>query len=329
MKYSFIVPIYNVEKYLEKCVSSILNQTYTDYEIILVDDGSKDSSPKICDCLVEQDARIKVIHKKNGGLSDARNAGTDIALGEYIIFIDSDDFFIKDDFLEKVNEKTSESPDLIFYKYQKFFESSQRYDECRYSYATAQAKNSYSERVDELVKADAFYGMAWIKAIKKSLLNEHGIRFEVGLLGEDMEWNYHLMINAQSMELIDEPVIAYRQREGSITATHKIKNLTDFIYVLEKWSFFIRQHLTDEILKEALLGSLAKYYSNMLVVYARLKDPDKKKYCVRIKKLSWLLEYSMSNRPKMISRIYKIFGFKVSILMLQIIDCIRGYRNER
>lgn len=323
MRFSIILPVYNVEKYLQECVDSILAQTFRDYEIILVDDGSKDSSPMICDRFAEQDARIKVVHKKNGGLSDARNAGTDVAAGTYIIFIDSDDYILDKDFLAKVNEKAEKYPDLIFYKYQKYYQASNRLEDCRYSYQTAIEKYTYAERVEALVKADAFYGMAWIKAIKKSLLDRKEIRFEVGLLGEDMEWNYHLMVHANSIELIDESFIAYRQREGSITATHKLKNLTDFIYVLEKWTKIIQEKEMDTLLKRALLGSLAKYYSNMLVVYARLKDEGKKKYRTRIKALSWLLKYSMSNRPQTVGKMYHLIGFDMTILALQIMDRVK------
>ena len=91
-KISVIVPIYNVEDYLHRCVDSIINQTYTNLEIILVDDGSPDNCLKICDEYAKKDSRIKVVHKKNGGLSDARNAGLEIATGEYIGFVDSDDY---------------------------------------------------------------------------------------------------------------------------------------------------------------------------------------------------------------------------------------------
>ncbi|MFR2551722.1 MAG: glycosyltransferase [Clostridioides difficile] len=98
-KISIIVPVYNVEKYLEKCVRSILAQTFTDFELILVDDGSLDSSGAMCDQFAEQDQRVKVIHKENGGLSDARNAGIELATGEYLGFVDSDDY-IADDMYE-------------------------------------------------------------------------------------------------------------------------------------------------------------------------------------------------------------------------------------
>lgn len=323
MKYSFILPIYNVEAYLDDCVTSILAQTYTDYEIILVDDGSKDSSPMICDRLAEQDARIKVVHKNNGGQSDARNVGTYFASGDYIIFIDSDDFIITNQFLQKINEKAIDNPDLIFYKYQKYFHDNKRFEDCKYSYQSALEKKNYPERISALVKSDAFFGMAWIKAIKMDVIKSGNIQFDTNLKCEDMDWNYYLILNSNSIELIDESFVAYRQREGSVTATFKLKNLTDFIYVLEKWSERIMKKEMDSLLKNALLGSLAKYYSNMLVVYARLKDAEKKKYRKRIKELSWLLKYSMSNRPKTVGKIYNLIGFDMTIFALQVMDRIK------
>lgn len=101
-KVSFVIPIYNTEKYLNQCVDSLLCQTFNDFEIILVDDGSQDDSPQICDRYSEVDSRVKVIHKENGGQADARNIGTLQAQGDYIIFVDSDDFWLKEDCLEKI-----------------------------------------------------------------------------------------------------------------------------------------------------------------------------------------------------------------------------------
>lgn len=233
MLFSVILPVYNVEKYLNECVDSILKQTFNDYELILVDDGSTDNSSKICDELAEKYACIKVLHKKNGGLSDARNAGTRIANGKYIVYVDSDDFILSELFLEKLAEKTSLNPDLIFYKFVKYHEKTAKLDECAFSYASAEKEDYYASKIKRLVEADAFYGMAWIKAIKRSVILDNNIEFEVGLLGEDMEWNYHIITHSCSMELIDEAFVAYRQREGSITSTHKLKNLTDFIYIRE------------------------------------------------------------------------------------------------
>ena len=120
-KVSVIIPVYNVEKYLKECIQSVLRQTYKNLEIILVDDGSKDNSGNICDEYAKRDERIKVIHKKNGGLSDARNAGIDICTGEYIAFLDSDDFIEEDmyEFLVKNLEKAKADISIcqVYYVY--------------------------------------------------------------------------------------------------------------------------------------------------------------------------------------------------------------------
>ena len=120
---SVIVPIYNVEKYLQKCVDSIINQTYKNLEIILVDDGSPDNCPKMCDDYAEKDSRIKVVHKENGGLSDARNVGMEVATGEYVSFIDSDDY-ISLDFYETLLETIVDNDsDVVECGVVKFYEN--------------------------------------------------------------------------------------------------------------------------------------------------------------------------------------------------------------
>jgi len=323
MLFSIILPIYNVEAYLQDCVLSILKQSFKDYEIILVNDGSTDNSRKICDELAVKYESIKVVHKKNGGLSSARNLGTIEATGDYIIYIDSDDFITSPDFLEEIAQKTKGQPDLIYYKFAKYYHELKRMDSCNYSYVTAMNVDTFAKKIRKLVEADAFYGMAWIKAIRRQVILDNNIMFEVGLLGEDMEWNYHLLVHCNSMELIDASFLAYRQRADSITSTHKLKNITDFIYILEKWSTAITTDIKDEELKVALYGSLAKYYSNLLVAYSRLKD-DKKKSCKdRIKKLDWLFDYSMSKRPKTEAKFYRVLGFNLTILFLKLLDKIK------
>ena len=319
MFFSIIVPVYNVEKYLKECVDSILRQTYTDYELILVDDGSKDSSGDICDEYANQDSRIQVVHKKNGGLSSARNAGTKIAQGEYIVYIDSDDYVMRDDFLQLLYKK-SNGADIVLYKHQKFIDGENTLQLCAYSYAGIQDEQSFTEKMEILVKGDAYYGMAWIKSIKRSLIVERGIAFEEGLLGEDMEWYYHVVTAAKTMSVIDEPCIAYRQRVGSITSSTKRKNLTDFIYILEKWSKYVKDEIEDERLQAVLFGSMAKYYSNMFITYNRVNDKSKKQDIKRIKDLSWLLRYAQSKRPKLVAKAYRFLGFRMTTLALKVID---------
>ena len=322
MRFSIILPIYNVEKYLKECVDSILKQTFRDYEIILVDDGSTDGSPELCDKLAETYDFIRVIHKANGGAADSRNVGLKSAIGDYIIFIDSDDFILSEHFLEDVNNSFSENVDMVLYKYSKFFDDTKNLAECNFSYESAKLKENYADKIYELVKADAFFGMAWIRAIRKDIILDNQIFFETGLTGEDMDWNYELMLNVSNIELLDNIYIAYRQRSGSVTASYKIKNLEDFIHIVEVWSEKLR-FIENDTLKKALLGSLAKNYSNLLIVYSRLTDINKKEYKQRIKKLDWLLKYGMSKRPQTVAKIYRIFGFNLTVSALKILDKIK------
>lgn len=326
MLFSVILPIYNVEKYLEECVNSILNQDFdkNNYEIILVDDGSKDNSPVICDKFAKEYSNIRVIHKVNGGQSQARNYGTDEATGDYILYIDSDDFIISNDFFKKLADKTKDNPDLIFYKHKKYFDDSKEFEELNYSYSDVLNLTSYADKIETLVKADSFYGMPWIKAIKRKLILQNSIKFDENLVCEDMDWNYYLITNATSIDFIEQSFLAYRQRAGSVTSSFKLKNLTDFIYIIEKWSEKIKNECKDEKLKCALFGSLAKYYSNLFVVYSRLADSNKKQYKKQIKALDWLLKYSMSKRPIMVYKIYRIFGFDITIFALKLLDKIKG-----
>ena len=122
--FSIIIPVYNVERYLNKCIESVVKQTYKNFEIILVDDGSPDSCPRICDEWAKKDDRIVVIHKGNGGLSSARNAGIKRAKGQYIGFIDSDDYWTESNFLEKIKDIVTEnSVDVILFEYKEVDES--------------------------------------------------------------------------------------------------------------------------------------------------------------------------------------------------------------
>ena len=324
MFFSVILPIYNVEKYLRECVDSILGQTYTDFELILVDDGSKDLSGKICDEYAEKDSRVKVIHKENGGLSDARNVGTDAACGEYIVYIDSDDYVTTNEFLQDVKGKIDDcGSDIVLYKFSKLYDESGKIDECSFSLGFATEITDPDEFIYEMVKRDAYYGMAWIKAFRRELVVKNIIKFEKGLLGEDMDWYFGLVLCAETYSVIDKSYIAYRQRSGSITSTLKLKNLTDFVYIIEKWSEKIKNAEISDKKRAALMGALAKYYSNLLITYSRLGDKNKKQYKGRIKALSYLLDYSLSARPLQIKKYYKLAGFDGVILMLKIYDKIK------
>lgn len=208
---SVIVPIYNVEKYLARCVDSIVNQTYKNLEIILVDDGSPDSCPQMCDDYAKKDSRIKVVHKKNGGLSDARNAGMAVATGEYISFIDSDDY-VSDDFFECLLDVINkENSDIAECSVVKFYEDN-RFDE--FSDDLSVKTYDTQDAMSALIAENPFHQHVWNKLYKTELVKD--IPYAVGKLNEDEFWTYQVFGRASKVAKLNKTMYYYFQRSSSI-----------------------------------------------------------------------------------------------------------------
>lgn len=211
---SVIIPVYNVEKYLEQCVESVLNQTYRDIEVILVDDGSTDGSGAICDEYALQDARVKVIHKENGGLSDARNYGMDVASGDVISFIDSDDY-VSPFFLEILYEalKKQECGVAALKKCCDFWDG----EDCGELSVKKQVNNleycSSYKAIEHMFYMDIETG-AQFKLYKRYTLN--GVKFPVGYYYEDVATTYKAFLNSKKAVIVDADIYAYRKRKNSI-----------------------------------------------------------------------------------------------------------------
>ena len=208
---SVIVPIYNVESYLNRCVESIVNQTYQNLEIILVDDGSPDNCPQICDDWARKDKRIKVIHKENGGLSDARNAGMKIATGEYISFIDSDDYIALDFFDTLLLVMEKENSDIVECSVGKFYEDG-RFEE--YSDDLAVTTFETESALSGLISENPFHQHVWNKLYKTQLVKD--IPYAVGKLNEDEFWTYQVFGRAKKVSKINKTMYYYFQRSSSI-----------------------------------------------------------------------------------------------------------------
>lgn len=208
---SVIVPIYNVEKYLARCVDSIVNQTYKNLEIILVDDGSPDLCPQMCDDYAEKESRIKVVHKKNGGLSDARNAGMAVATGEYISFIDSDDY-VSDDFFEcLLDVMNKENSDIAECSVVKFYEDN-RFDE--FSDDLSVKTYDTQDAMSALIAENPFHQHVWNKLYKTELVKD--IPYAVGKLNEDEFWTYQVFGRANKVARLNKTMYYYFQRNSSI-----------------------------------------------------------------------------------------------------------------
>lgn len=212
-----VVPIYNVENYLEQCVKSIMRQTYQTLQIILVDDGSTDGSGEICDRLAKEDSRIEVVHQVNGGLSAARNTGIDLAKGTYISFVDSDDF-IEPVFIERLyTEMKLHQVKIAVGEYSRFNEN-----DGMFYFRTSEPyvkEITYKEYIDEIFKTLTLsYVTAWAKLFATELFNgEFPIRFPEGKVAEDKYVTYLLAIKSQKAVYLHETLYCYRERQGSIT----------------------------------------------------------------------------------------------------------------
>ena len=222
---SIIVPVYNVEKYLENCIESILNQTFKDFELILVDDGSTDNSGKICDIYEKKDSRIKVIHKNNEGLSSARNTGLDIACGKYVGFVDSDDSIHPKmyEVLYNLIEKYKSDISCCNYKYT-YDISNQNHEELNLNEVI---EMSNIEAIEKLYDKDLGVRLvvAWNKLYHKHLFDN--IRYKVGRLHEDEFMAHRILYNSKKITYVDNELYYYLQREGSIMSKKSYKRKVD------------------------------------------------------------------------------------------------------
>ena len=238
-KISIIIPVYKVECYLEECMESLLKQSYHNLEIILIDDESPDKCPQICDFYMEKDDRVKVIHKKNGGLSSARNAGIAIAKGSYLAFIDGDDFVCKDYIETLICACEENDVKISACGYVEYYSDDKQIVHC--------GEKPYVITGEEAIK-DIFtmkndiHVVAWNKLYAKELFEENNIFYPEGKIHEDVFTTYKFLANVDNVVYINRPCYFYVQREGSIiNQTFNIKRL-QLLDAIEDIRPFVKEH---------------------------------------------------------------------------------------
>lgn len=253
MKYTIIVPIYNISTYIDQCVESIVNQTYKDLEIILVNDGSKDDSLAKLREWEKKDNRIVVIDKPNGGLSSARNEGLKYATGDYIFYVDGDDW-IDVKALEEADRFITEhgQVDMICFDYYAYYTAS---DKKLVSYSSKETMCS-GERFFE---NSTFKMTAWSKCYKRTYLEKIGLKFLEGRLHEDLSYTIPLCICADKVGYIKHPLYYYRQnREGSIMAKVSYRNVLDYSHALCFDYYFLKERVLTTYFKHWLINNFLK-----------------------------------------------------------------------
>lgn len=229
MLLSVIVPVYNVEEYLPTCIESVLNQTFKDFEVILVDDGSTDESGQICDEYAKKDERVKVIHKENGGLSDARNVGLLSSKGKYIAFVDGDDFIIETAFEKLMRKITIYDAEIVVGNEVRYISDSKKIKPKKRHLST-ELVHTGIEFMKLCIEQGAMYLGVPYNIYKRSLIIDNNLFFKKGILHEDLLWTPLVFLKANKVVYEDIDFYMHCIRQGSITqSVDKTKNGIDII----------------------------------------------------------------------------------------------------
>lgn len=326
IKFSVIVPVYNVEKYLKKCIDSLVVQNYKDYEIILVDDGSLDNCPKICDEYAKKNEKIKVIHKINGGSSSARNEGIKVAKGDYLIFIDSDDFWRGEYALKEISENLNKSKaDVLFFNNIDLSCLTNKEKKSKPINCEFIRNNDKNTVLKYLFNNRQFPGAAWVTATKASFIKTKKLYFTEGIKAEDVDWLLNVFLNAQSIDALNSYFYIYlKYRDGSITGTANLKSIEDIIYIIDKWVNIVSEEKYDFI-RDSVYGYLSHHYICAILIINNLLDTNKNTVIEKLNKYKYLLKYNNSTIGKIINKLVNIFGLNSTSYILGFIKKYRRF----
>lgn len=301
---SVIVPVYKVEKYLKRCVDSIINQTYKNLEIILVDDGSPDNCPKMCDLYAKEDKRVKVIHKQNGGLSDARNAGLDIMTGDFVCFVDSDDW-VEESYVEKMLiEQQKTDADIVACGINLVNEESGIVSIFKCSKETVIYEDNKILR-KYFKKNEIISGVAWNKLYKKYIFEY--LRYPKGRIYEDNAIILQILHKCKKLVVIKDRLYNYLKRQNSIMLTEiteqKLKSMV--LNNEERTQFLIQINEKNILCKEIVF-----YLKHYCWIYRDLTDENLKNILKQDFKIKW-------NKYKKYLSLFDLNTYKLFYLMLK------------
>ena len=318
-KISFVIPVYNAEKYLPACLESLVVQLAGN-EVILVDDGSTDSSGWICDEYAKKHPEMKVLHTENKGASHARNLGTAMAAGVYVVFVDSDDF-INGDFSEKF-EQTDFSADVVFFPMRKLLKDGQCISMSD-GISAGGLRGKVSREVLEFISnCSKFPASPCGKLVRRDFLEAHQIHFAFNRISEDYDWTYQLLRHAKSFDFFEEGLYTYRQVPQSRSAMGKPQAVEDQLAILASWE----SREVPETFRPSLNSFMAYEYAMILPFYGALSSKEKGGYRHEIQRCAYLLRYGKSCKLKLIRLFGTIFGIE---LTAQILYVYISRRNKR
>lgn len=306
MRFSIIIPCYKVERYLHQCVDSVLAQTFEDYEVILVDDGSLDNTSSICDEYCKTSDNVVVIHKPNGGLSDARNAGLDIAQGEYVMFLDSDDWWDDTDALSKIDTCINASgADVIIFGMKKYFTQEEYYGDARVPRICDNDISVISKTrlIQKYMQSNIFIASACDKVIRRVLIEKDKQRFVKHQLSEDIEWCCKLLQKDPLINILEDAFYVYRQQVStSITSNIGVKNINCILEIINRY--------VQGDAPIPILHYMANQYVLLITNFMRLGDKEQRLLDDEVRKLWWLMNYNWYPYVHLVSKV-KFLGYDI------------------
>lgn len=317
---SLIIPVYNAEKYLEACFESIKIQDFSDYEVIIVNDGSKDHSGEICDKYAAEDNRVRVFHVENGGPSRARNIGFKEARGKYIYCLDNDDFFSEKTYFRKIYDSLREKQVDILLTGATYYKEAKKCKEVTYEDMPPFTIYEPYEMVEWMVQQRKYETSCWTKVIRREFLIDNGGFFDEDLVVEDLDWNLRLLPKVRTLNVLKCASYAHVYRTGSITAAtgeRSYKNCLDQITSISRWTSFYEQYTENRKLQMAMLAFLNYQFFITLGRSVTFSGHYRVDICDKLKKIDRITQYAVGRNLKILSFLYRIVGFSITTFLVR------------
>lgn len=312
-RFSIVIPVYKTKEYLDHCVRSVMAQTCEDFEIILVDDGSPDCCGEMCDAWAARDPRIQVVHQENGGLSAARNTGIRHASGDYVMFLDSDDWWADEQVLAQIARHLERTDaDVLSFNYRKSYNGT-----LEPLYFPAELPHSEAaETMAQMMRLDRWVNGACNKAIRRRLLTENELYFRTGITSEDIDWTLRLALHGEKFAFANVCVFIYRQIASSIShsvSPAKVEclcsNVQECVRLLEK---------ADPEKAVCMKSFVAYQYGTLLHNVANLPASRRsRRLMAGVKEMKWLLNCSDNGKVRLL-RLASRFGLPLTFAMLRL-----------
>lgn len=310
---SVIIPVYNAEKYLADCFESIRQQTFPDYEVIIIDDGSLDASPQLCDQYARTDNRVKVFHVSNGGPSRARNLGFQKAEGEYIYCIDNDDRIDGTGYFQAIHDSLSRTPVDVLQTGAKYIKIPETVARKTLSLPIVDDReiDMPQRTITRLIAAGKYETSCWTKVINRDFLIQNKFFFDENLTVEDLDWNMRFLPRVKRYNLLPGSDYIHVFRPGSITASQgerRFKNCQDQIAVIKHW-YACFEHATEQELARSLLAYLCYQFHITLGMSVTLPENLRMEVVDELRQLSGIIRYGRGRRERIAYFIYSLLGF--------------------